>query len=267
MKVYKDKPIHVKPQTLRAGDQVLLRQKSTKRIPPYDPEPYTVVDIHGTQITGPRPDCTKTRDSQRWRTVEFSHPPVRQGPLIMEDGEADVDLSAPPTHVDYRHRGGHEGSSMSPISSTVTPAPPPESPADEATPSDRQIEIDIDAHLPGDPADLVAPRTDGVLRQCGPRGGTSGARSIGLLRSPGDHAGLSAIKAGSARSTRPPLSPGDPAELIALRTAAESGVSVAPLFKHVGLHSSFLRSEHIAGVCLLPVSTFPCLFVSSFQIM
>ena len=64
MKVYKDKPPYVKSHTIRVGDKVLLRQKSTKRDPPYDPEPYTVVDVHGTQITGDRGrGVKKTRDS------------------------------------------------------------------------------------------------------------------------------------------------------------------------------------------------------------
>ena len=140
MKVYKDKPAYVKSHTIRVGDKVLLRQKSTKRDPPYDPEPYTVVDVHGTQVTGDRGrGVTKTRDSQRWKKVDISLPPVIQSSATCEDGEADIGLPEPP---------GPSTAPTSPQPTNTVPlrnptTPSPARPADRpaATPTGRPRRI------------------------------------------------------------------------------------------------------------------------------
>ena len=74
MKEYKDNHRHVKPHTMAIGDRVLLKQKSTKKHPPHDPDPYTVVDVQGTQITAERHGAAKTRDSQRFKKVPPTQP-------------------------------------------------------------------------------------------------------------------------------------------------------------------------------------------------
>ena len=51
---------------INVGDSVLLKQKNTKCSPPYDPDPYTVIEIKGHQITAVRNGILKTRDSLRW---------------------------------------------------------------------------------------------------------------------------------------------------------------------------------------------------------
>ena len=75
MKKYKDRPSTVRPHNIMIGDKVLLKQKSTKRSPPHDPNPYTVTDVQGTQITATREGKVKTRDSQRFKQVETPQPP------------------------------------------------------------------------------------------------------------------------------------------------------------------------------------------------
>jgi len=54
---------------IRMGDKVLLERKVTKSNGPYDPDPYTVTQTHGTQITATREGASKTRDSQKWKKV------------------------------------------------------------------------------------------------------------------------------------------------------------------------------------------------------
>ena len=73
-KKYKDNKQYVKPHQIKIGDQVLLKQKSTKRHPPYDPDPYTVTTIRGHQITACRGSQKKTRDAQKWKKVSIRTP-------------------------------------------------------------------------------------------------------------------------------------------------------------------------------------------------
>ena len=49
-KGYKDAKSTVKPNNIQEGDKVLLGRKQTKLDSPYDPLPYTVTQVHGTQI-------------------------------------------------------------------------------------------------------------------------------------------------------------------------------------------------------------------------
>ena len=55
---------------IKLGDQVLLERKSTKSNSPYDPDPYTVSQTHGTQISANRRGESKTRDAQKWKKVK-----------------------------------------------------------------------------------------------------------------------------------------------------------------------------------------------------
>ena len=50
---------------------VLLKQKSTKLHPVYDPRPYKVTNVWGTQIGATRDGATKTRDAQRWKAINI----------------------------------------------------------------------------------------------------------------------------------------------------------------------------------------------------
>ena len=70
MKERVDKKVNVRPHTIQVGDNVLLKQKSTKQNPVYDPKPFTVTGVWGTQIEGTREGTTKTRDAQRWKSVK-----------------------------------------------------------------------------------------------------------------------------------------------------------------------------------------------------
>lgn len=101
MKKYKDKPANVRPHTISIGDKVLLRQKSTKKNPPHDPDPYTVTDVQGTQITAVRHGRPKTRDSQRFKRVASPQPSrFRNLPSILQSNppeDSDPDIGPPRT--------------------------------------------------------------------------------------------------------------------------------------------------------------------------
>ena len=89
----------MKPPTIVIGDKVLLKQKSTKKHPPHDPDPYSVVDVQGTQITAVRHGATKTRDSQRFKKVAPTQPPRFRNlpPLLQQphDQSEDPDIGPP----------------------------------------------------------------------------------------------------------------------------------------------------------------------------
>lgn len=69
-KKYKDQKMYMGEHKIKLGDQVLLERKSTKSNSPYDPDPYTVSQTHGTQIIANRGSKSKTRDAQKWRKVK-----------------------------------------------------------------------------------------------------------------------------------------------------------------------------------------------------
>ena len=50
-------------------DQVLLKQRSTKSKPPYDPEQFVVTSINVHQITAERGQQRFTMDAQKWKHV------------------------------------------------------------------------------------------------------------------------------------------------------------------------------------------------------
>ena len=53
------------------GDLVISKRKTTKHDSVYDPKPYKVVAVYGTQIKGMREEGKhKTRDSQKWKRVQ-----------------------------------------------------------------------------------------------------------------------------------------------------------------------------------------------------
>ena len=49
-----DKTKHAKDEEIVKGDKVLVKQQKTTVKPPYDPNPYVVKEVAGTQITATR---------------------------------------------------------------------------------------------------------------------------------------------------------------------------------------------------------------------
>ena len=68
-KAYKDAKANVKPHEIRVGDKVLLIQKESKTQSRYDPDPYTVTEVRGHQITAVRGNKTRLRDAKLFKKV------------------------------------------------------------------------------------------------------------------------------------------------------------------------------------------------------
>ena len=97
-KKYKDAKPYVKHHRMNIGDQVLLKQQQSKRNPPYDPEPYTVVDINGHQITADRDHQVLTRDAQKWKPINIREKPDYALENVHDSSVHDQEGSLQPTN-------------------------------------------------------------------------------------------------------------------------------------------------------------------------
>ena len=57
-----DKKHKVREQSIQPGDQVLIKQQKTTIKPPFDPAPYDVTEVKGSQVTARRGDKTRIRN-------------------------------------------------------------------------------------------------------------------------------------------------------------------------------------------------------------
>ena len=110
-KMYKDSKQYVRPHKLETGDQVLLSQKQSKMNPPYDPRPYTVIEVRGHQITGERNEKRVTRDAQKWKKLQTARPQTlnqeaREEDQTSSDSDIDIDLES---HLQQLGQGIAEG--------------------------------------------------------------------------------------------------------------------------------------------------------------
>ena len=131
-KMYKDSKAYVKPHQIQVGDKVLLKQKPSKRTPPYDPHPYTVTVVRGHQITGSRGNQKRTRDAQKWKKVSIRTPinynQQREESRRREHSDNDeiVDFVRKPPVLAPAGQANHEGTnSNTPAPSSASPMPPP----------------------------------------------------------------------------------------------------------------------------------------------
>ena len=68
-KAYKDAKSNVKPHDIQPGDLVLLLQKDSKKQSRYDPQPYTVTQVQGSQIIAQRGNKIRLCDAQMFKKV------------------------------------------------------------------------------------------------------------------------------------------------------------------------------------------------------
>ena len=66
----------MRPHSIEVGDSVLIKRQTTKSKSCYDPEPYRVTGVNGSQITGKRGDTVRVRDAQKFKKVRIQ--PSRQ---------------------------------------------------------------------------------------------------------------------------------------------------------------------------------------------
>ena len=93
----------MRPHNIVPGDLVLLPQKKSKTQPQYDPDPYTVTKVMGTQITATRGQKSRTRDAQKFKKVvrkqKRNYKSQRQQKIPEEETGIDLlnPIGVPPT--------------------------------------------------------------------------------------------------------------------------------------------------------------------------
>ena len=96
-----------------------MRRQQTKLKSPYDPDPYTVLEVHGTQIVARRREKLRSRDAQFWKKVDTE--PRRDFTALKQRGIRRED--------DYLPDIGPPGlTPPSTVVSTSAPAVTPDSP-------------------------------------------------------------------------------------------------------------------------------------------
>ena len=108
MKKYKDANRNVKAHNIKVGDKVLLERKSTKRKSSYDPDPYEVVEVSGTQIKAKRGRSAKLRDAQKWKVYRPEKRVKFRLPTNNKEArwELEVDASPPAIRAPAPQGGG-----------------------------------------------------------------------------------------------------------------------------------------------------------------
>ena len=107
-KMYKDSKQYVRPHKLETGDQALLSQKQSKTNPPYDPRPYTIIEVKGHQITGQRNEKRVTRDAQKWKKLCTTRPRPLKQEASEESSDSDIDIDLE-SHLHQPGQGITEG--------------------------------------------------------------------------------------------------------------------------------------------------------------
>ncbi|KAF0301047.1 hypothetical protein FJT64_003207 [Amphibalanus amphitrite] len=134
-KAYKDTPKNVRPHNIQTGDTVLLQRRSTKTASRYDPEPYKVIQMKGTQITATRGGSTLTRDSQKFKRIVRPQRPnyKRQRFPLTLHGNSDEprlgsDWPIPPATVNGAAGPPHATAETSRPAELPSPPPPAAAP-------------------------------------------------------------------------------------------------------------------------------------------
>ena len=103
-KAYKDAKANVHPHNIHVGDHVLILQRQSKTHSRYDPEPYRVTEIWGSQIKAVRGDKVRLRDAKMFKKVVIQDPrayhhtryplDLGEGAPFTYNGDEDLGLAA-----------------------------------------------------------------------------------------------------------------------------------------------------------------------------
>ena len=93
-KNYTDKKRRAKEKIISPGDEILIQQKKTTIKPPWDPRPFTVVDVHGSKVEGQRGEEVKFRAKNRVKMLKERPEHLKIRNHVREKGgdEEDFDL-------------------------------------------------------------------------------------------------------------------------------------------------------------------------------
>ena len=90
-----DSSKHAKTKEVSKGDKVLVKQKKSSINPPFDPRPYTVTEVKGTQVTATRGGKERKRNQAKMKLVKGrpAHLQPQSGRRQqVEDADSDVDI-------------------------------------------------------------------------------------------------------------------------------------------------------------------------------
>ena len=125
-KAYKDSQANVKHHSIQVNDKVLLLQRQSKTKSRYDPVPYKVIKVQGTQITATRGNQVRQRDAKKFKKV-YTFPPTnyRRGrcPIVAHrDTPITFDSDQPANNL----TGTDTTTGPTPEPTRTTPAPRPQ---------------------------------------------------------------------------------------------------------------------------------------------
>jgi transposase InsO family protein len=69
-KEVRDSKRRAQERTVKPGDEVLVQQKKTSIQPPFDPKPYKVTEVNGSQVTATRGNKTRIRNMSKLKVVK-----------------------------------------------------------------------------------------------------------------------------------------------------------------------------------------------------
>ena len=90
-----DSSKHAKTTEVIKGDKVLVKQKKSSIKPPFDPRPYTVTEVKGTQVTATRGGKERKRNQAKMKVVKVrpAHLQPQSGRREqVEDSDSDEDI-------------------------------------------------------------------------------------------------------------------------------------------------------------------------------
>ena len=93
-KIRFDSAKHVKVQEMVAGDRVLIKQKKTSIKPPFDPKPYTITEVKGTQVTARRGGQERKRNKVKMKMVKERPEHLLPRATVWMEEEEDTDNEA-----------------------------------------------------------------------------------------------------------------------------------------------------------------------------
>ena len=87
----KKKSVH---RNIKIGDEVLLKQQKTTTKPHFDPKPYVVIKVKGTQVTAVRRTKTRVRNIAKCKLLHIrpTHL-IRQKKSLTSDKEYDAEVN------------------------------------------------------------------------------------------------------------------------------------------------------------------------------
>ena len=102
-----DKTHKVKEQIIQPGDKVLIKQQKTTIKPPFDPIPYEVTEVKGSQVAARRVDKVRVRNMAKVKLLRKRHllpDQFKFGKQLTEEDEEEedytfIDLSGPGNNI------------------------------------------------------------------------------------------------------------------------------------------------------------------------